>query len=65
MSESRIEADVIAAIDINTAANDVYRHNFPEVKLIQKNIQSLSAEDINEMSPDMILMSPPCQPFTR
>lgn len=65
LKESRIEADIIAAVDINTAANEVYRYNFPRTKLIQRNIQSLSAEDINGMSPDMILMSPPCQPFTR
>uniref|UniRef100_A0A1B6DC09 tRNA (cytosine(38)-C(5))-methyltransferase n=1 Tax=Clastoptera arizonana TaxID=38151 RepID=A0A1B6DC09_9HEMI len=55
----------ITAVEINTLANYVYKHNFPESLLLQRNIQSFSAEDINRISPEMIIMSPPCQPFTR
>lgn len=52
-------------MDINTVANSVYKHNFPETPLLNRNIESLSANFINELSVDAILMSPPCQPFTR
>lgn len=52
-------------MDINTIANKVYQHNFPNTKLLQRNIQSLSVEEIDDYDIDMILMSPPCQPFTR
>lgn len=63
--ESGIPHEVVAAVDINTVANEVYRHNFPSSPLICRNIQSFTASEINKMAPDMILMSPPCQPFTR
>jgi tRNA (cytosine38-C5)-methyltransferase len=52
-------------VDINTIANKVYHHNFPNTKLLQRNIKSLSANEINDSGIDMIVMSPPCQPFTR
>ncbi|EFN87251.1 tRNA (cytosine(38)-C(5))-methyltransferase isoform X2 [Harpegnathos saltator] len=63
--ESGIPAKVVAAIDINPVANDVYRHNFPETVLMNRNIQSISAQTLNKLDVDAILMSPPCQPFTR
>jgi site-specific DNA-cytosine methylase len=65
ISESGIVGEVKAAMDINTIANKVYKHNFPNTKLLQRNIQSLSVEEVNGYDIDMILMSPPCQPFTR
>lgn len=65
ISESGILGEIKAAVDINTLANKVYQHNFPDTKLLQRNIQSLSAKEINDYCIDMILMSPPCQPFTR
>ena len=65
ISESGILGEITAAVDINTLANKVYQHNFPNTKLLQRNIQSLSAKEINDYCIDMILMSPPCQPFTR
>lgn len=58
-------AEVLLAIDINEIANKVYKHNFPAVNLRASNIQSLTADEINKLTPDMILLSPPCQPFTR
>lgn len=30
---------VVAAVDINTTANDVYRHNFPNTVLLNKTIE--------------------------
>ncbi|PSN39589.1 hypothetical protein C0J52_06901 [Blattella germanica] len=62
---SGISGKVVAAMDINTTANKVYQHNFPDENLLQRNIQALTAEEINSYGIDMILMSPPCQPFTR
>ncbi|XP_026148197.1 tRNA (cytosine(38)-C(5))-methyltransferase-like isoform X4 [Mastacembelus armatus] len=64
-AESGIPAQVVAAIDINTTANQVYRHNFPDTPLWNKTIEGISLDDFNKLSFDMILMSPPCQPFTR
>lgn len=65
ISESGIAAKVVAAVDINPVANDVYHHNFPETVLMNRNIQSINAQELNKLNVDAILMSPPCQPFTR
>lgn len=32
-------AHVVAAIDINTTANEVYSHNFPDTLLLNRNIE--------------------------
>ncbi|XP_047993295.1 tRNA (cytosine(38)-C(5))-methyltransferase [Leguminivora glycinivorella] len=63
--DSGIPGTIVAAVDINTVANDVYKHNFPETNLLNRNIQSIKPEEIKKMNINMILMSPPCQPFTR
>lgn len=60
-----IPAQVVAAVDINTTANQIYQHNFPCTPLWSKAIESIPLEDFNKLSIDIILMSPPCQPFTR
>ncbi|KAM9331660.1 tRNA (cytosine(38)-C(5))-methyltransferase [Pholidichthys leucotaenia] len=65
LKESGIPAEVVAAIDINTAANQVYSHNFPDTPIWNKTIEGITVDDFNRLSFDMILMSPPCQPFTR
>ncbi|XP_014286602.1 tRNA (cytosine(38)-C(5))-methyltransferase [Halyomorpha halys] len=65
LKESKIPGEIIVAADINTVANSVYRYNFPSCHLIGKNIQSLTANFIDKLEIDVILMSPPCQPFTR
>jgi len=57
--------EVVLAVDINTVANTVYRHFFPSTNLRDLNITSLSPEQFDAYRPDMLLMSPPCQPFTR
>nr|CAD7261214.1 unnamed protein product [Timema shepardi] len=62
--ESGVDVEVVAAADINTLANHVYRHNFPGTRLIQRNIQSLTVQEVDDMTVEMIVMSPPCQPFT-
>jgi len=56
---------IAAAYDINTSANTVYRHNFPGVLLQQRNIQSITTEELDGLNAQLFVMSPPCQPFTR
>lgn len=56
---------VVAAVDVNTTANATYAFNFPETRLLQRNVQSLTARELDALRPDVLTMSPPCQPFTR
>ncbi|XP_059618917.1 tRNA (cytosine(38)-C(5))-methyltransferase [Phlebotomus argentipes] len=65
LKESRAKFTVIAAVDINTIANDVYLENYPETQVWNRNIQSLEEAEIASLDVDTIVMSPPCQPFTR
>ncbi|KAM6970958.1 tRNA (cytosine(38)-C(5))-methyltransferase [Tautogolabrus adspersus] len=65
LKDSGIPFQVVAAIDINTTANQIYKHNFPDTPLWNKTIEGITLDDFNRLSFDMILMSPPCQPFTR
>ncbi|KAF6722139.1 tRNA (cytosine(38)-C(5))-methyltransferase [Oryzias melastigma] len=46
-------------------ANQIYKHNFPDTRLWNKSIEGLTLEDFDALSVDMVMMSPPCQPFTR
>uniref|UniRef100_A0A182JSI0 tRNA (cytosine(38)-C(5))-methyltransferase n=1 Tax=Anopheles christyi TaxID=43041 RepID=A0A182JSI0_9DIPT len=59
------EFEIVSAIDVNPIANDVYKHNFGDKTVRNGNILSLTAEKITKLNVDTILMSPPCQPFTR
>ncbi|XP_036082810.1 tRNA (cytosine(38)-C(5))-methyltransferase isoform X1 [Rousettus aegyptiacus] len=63
--ESCIPAQVVAAVDVNNIANEVYNYNFPHTQLLAKTIEGITLEEFERLSFDMILMSPPCQPFTR
>ncbi|NXL48878.1 TRDMT methyltransferase, partial [Podilymbus podiceps] len=63
--ESCTSAEVVAAVDVNTLANEVYKHNFPNTPLWAKTIEGITLKEFDRLSFDMILMSPPCQPFTR
>lgn len=65
LMNSGVEAEVVAAFDINTTANHVYRANFPDTPLCQRNINGLTVSYIEQLKADVFLMSPPCQPFTR
>ncbi|XP_023557933.1 tRNA (cytosine(38)-C(5))-methyltransferase-like isoform X3 [Octodon degus] len=65
LRESCIPAQVVAAIDVNTVANEVYKYNFPHTPLLAKTIEGITLEEFDKLSFNMILMSPPCQPFTR
>uniref|UniRef100_A0A8D0L4F1 tRNA (cytosine(38)-C(5))-methyltransferase n=1 Tax=Sphenodon punctatus TaxID=8508 RepID=A0A8D0L4F1_SPHPU len=46
-------------------ANEVYKYNFPTTPLWPKTIEGITLKEIDKLSFNMILMSPPCQPFTR
>ncbi|XP_074721339.1 tRNA (cytosine(38)-C(5))-methyltransferase isoform X6 [Strix uralensis] len=65
LKESCTSAEVVAAVDVNTLANEVYKHNFPSTLLWAKTIEGITLKEFDRLSFDMILMSPPCQPFTR
>jgi len=65
LSQSEQKGTIKAAVEINNVANSIYNHNFPEVNLLNLNIEGLSADKIKKLDVDTILMSPPCQPFTR
>ncbi|XP_075560949.1 tRNA (cytosine(38)-C(5))-methyltransferase isoform X2 [Pelecanus crispus] len=65
LKESCTSAEVVAAVDVNTLANEVYKHNFPSTPLWAKTIEGITLKEFDGLSFDMILMSPPCQPFTR
>ena len=47
LKHSNIQARVVAAIDINTNANKVYRHNFPTTTHLQRNICGLTSQDLD------------------
>lgn len=65
ITESGVPGQIISAVDVNTVANEVYKHNFPGINLICRNIQSLTPKEIEKLDVNVILMSPPCQPFSR
>uniref|UniRef100_A0A8C6UAG7 tRNA (cytosine(38)-C(5))-methyltransferase n=1 Tax=Neogobius melanostomus TaxID=47308 RepID=A0A8C6UAG7_9GOBI len=65
LKDCGVAAQVVVAVDINTTANQIYQHNFPCTPLWSKSIEGIPLEDFNKLSIDAILMSPPCQPFTR
>ncbi|GAB0094030.1 tRNA (cytosine(38)-C(5))-methyltransferase [Sergentomyia squamirostris] len=65
LQESDAKYTVVAAVDINTTANCVYAANYPETEVWNRNVQSISEKDLQTLGVNTILMSPPCQPFTR
>ncbi|KAI8326193.1 S-adenosyl-L-methionine-dependent methyltransferase [Martensiomyces pterosporus] len=65
LKEAGIDCEVARAFDINTVANDVYRHNFPEVSVMQRSIESLPMSLFEALRSELWTMSPPCQPYTR
>ena len=65
MLRSEISADVVTSFDLNPTANEIYRHNFPNTAHLNRNIGGLSASELDRLEPDLMHMSPPCQPFTR
>lgn len=64
-ADAETPASVVAAMDINPVANQVYAHNHPETRVCSRNIDNLTADALNQLRIEVILMSPPCQPHTR
>lgn len=65
LADTQLPGAVVAAMDINTVANAVYTHNHPKTPVLNNNIQKLTIQKVNKLGINMVLMSPPCQPFTR
>ncbi len=57
-------AEIVAAVDINTSALDVYRHNYTN-PTITRSIESMRADQLSDVAADLWWLSPPCQPYTR
>lgn len=62
---SQVNAEVTGSFDINPTANKIYAHNFPNTAHYNRNICGLTASELDKLEPNIIHMSPPCQPFTR
>ncbi|XP_071514874.1 tRNA (cytosine(38)-C(5))-methyltransferase [Panulirus ornatus] len=62
--ESELPFEIVGTYEINTTALEVYRHNFLSTSK-PHNIMGLTVEDLIKLNPSIIMMSPPCQPFTR
>lgn len=54
----------MGSYEINTTALEVYKHNFPGTNKAH-NIMGLTVDHLDSLHPHLIMMSPPCQPFTR
>ncbi|XP_050406035.1 tRNA (cytosine(38)-C(5))-methyltransferase [Patella vulgata] len=65
LKQSGVNFKVVTAIDINTTANEIYRHNIQRVELKSVGIEKITLQQFEKWNIDIILMSPPCQPFTR
>ena len=39
ITESCVPAQVVAAVDVNTVANEVYKYNFPHTRLLARTIE--------------------------
>lgn len=59
------EAEIALHADINPNANTCYTLNFPEVPMSTVAIDQWSVADFDRVRADMLLLSPPCQPYTR
>ena len=62
---SGAQFEIVASIDINTNTNCVYGHNFPNTPHLNRNICGMTAAEMDSFIPDVFIMCPPCQPFTR
>ena len=65
LKKAEISAEVVASVDINTNTNAVYAHNFPTTPHLNRNICGMTAKELDRFKPDVFVLSPPCQPFTR
>lgn len=61
---AEVPFEVVAAIDVDRRALEVYRRSFGSPALA-RNLEWLSAGDLAGFGADLWWLSPPCQPFTR
>lgn len=54
---------VVAALDQNPAALEVYRHNFPDHPVRKADLERISAWELTAPAADLWWLSPPCQPY--
>ncbi|PCN50466.1 DNA (cytosine-5-)-methyltransferase [Candidatus Geothermarchaeota archaeon ex4572_27] len=59
---------ILVAIDNAPPVAKTYRYNFPEVNFIERDIQEVEGWELIEAAggspPDVVIASPPCEPFT-
>jgi site-specific DNA-cytosine methylase len=58
------DAEVVAAVDINRLALEVYAANFSH-PVAARTLDSIEPADLDRWQADLWWLSPPCQPFTR
>ena len=56
--------DQVTAIEININSNEVYKRNFPDVKIISKDIKHIPTSTFSKIHANTWVLSPPCQPYT-
>lgn len=60
--------NILMANEINPRFAETHHYNFPEVPIVQKDINDLSSEDWNELigdkEVDLVVGGPPCQGFS-
>lgn len=59
-----VSIQVLAAFDINPAANQVYEANY-NLKPVHRSLEHISCRELQKYRAKIWMMSPPCQPFTR
>jgi DNA (cytosine-5)-methyltransferase 1 len=62
-----VGCELIGAIDKSYAASLSYQSNFPDVTFLNEDIHELHSIDILQQlrgDPDLIIASPPCEPYT-
>eukprot|EP00434_Breviolum_minutum_P013047 symbB.v1.2.011495.t1/scaffold772.1/size165093/2 len=65
LAELPYQVQIVAAFDVSELCEKAYRHNFGGDEWKKKTIECLKAQDLDALTADLWVMSPPCQPFTR
>ena len=59
--------DIALAVDNDEACGETYKLNFPEAIVFVEDIRDINGDDIRYLlglQPDIVIGSPPCEPFT-
>eukprot|EP01095_Lingulamoeba_sp_RSL-Kostka_P001965 TRINITY_DN1277_c0_g1_i1.p1 TRINITY_DN1277_c0_g1~~TRINITY_DN1277_c0_g1_i1.p1 ORF type:complete len:480 (+),score=96.13 TRINITY_DN1277_c0_g1_i1:94-1533(+) len=60
-----IKINKVISYDTSPVTNKVYIHNFGKEDIRQKLIETVMPDEMDKEEFDIILMSPPCQPYTK